>query len=59
MGAADGSGQAGAVMRPGAVDVDRRLAEAFQAPEGVCNKDAERIRLDVFGARWIAFAPVS
>ena len=26
------------MKRPGAVDVDRRLAEAFQAPEGVWNR---------------------
>ena len=40
--------QPSVMMRPGAVDVDRRLAEAFQAPEGVWNRDADRIRLDVF-----------
>ena len=55
MGASDGDGQAGAAMRPGAVDVDRRLAEAFQAPEGVWNKDAERIRLDVFALGALAY----
>ena len=55
MGAADGGGQASATMRPGAVDVDRRLAEAFQAPEGVWNKDAERIRLDVFALGALAY----
>ena len=55
MGAADGNGQASAPMRPGAVDVDRRLAEAFQAPEGVWNKDAERIRLDVFALGALAY----
>ena len=44
-------------MRGGgdAVDVDRRLAEAFQAPEGVWNKDAERIRLDVFALGALAY----
>ena len=55
MGAADAGGQTGAMMRPGAVDVDRRLAEAFQAPEGVWNKDAERIRLDVFALGALAY----
>ena len=38
MGAADGGGSASVMKRPGAVDVDRRLAEAFQAPEGVWNR---------------------
>ena len=55
MGAADGGGQASAMMRPGAVDVDRRLAEAFQAPEGVWNRDADRIRLDVFALGALAY----
>ena len=44
-----------AMMRPGAVDVDRRLAEAFQAPEGVWNRDADRIRLDVFALGALAY----
>ena len=43
------------MMRPGAVDVDRRLAEAFQAPEGVWNRDADRIRLDVFALGALAY----
>ena len=55
MGTADGGGPAGAMMRPGAVDVDRRLAEAFQAPEGVWNRDADRIRLDVFALGALAY----
>ena len=55
MGAADAGGQTGAMLRPGAVDVDRRLAEAFQAPEGVWNKDADRIRLDVFALGALAY----
>jgi serine/threonine protein kinase len=59
MGAADGTGpaagQSSALMRPGAVDVDRRLAEAFQAPEGVWNRDADRIRLDVFALGALAY----
>ena len=55
MGASEGGGQANAAMRPGAVDVDRRLAEAFQAPEGVWNKDAERVRLDVFALGALAY----
>jgi len=55
MGAAEGGGQASVMMRPGAVDVDRRLAEAFQAPEGVWNRDADRIRLDVFALGALAY----
>ena len=55
MGAADGGGPASAMMRPGAVDVDRRLAEAFQAPEGVWNRGADRIRLDVFALGALAY----
>ena len=56
MGASDG-GRPGERDRcgPGAVDVDRRLAEAFQAPEGVWNKDADRIRLDVFALGALAY----
>ena len=49
------AGQPSMVMRPGAVDVDRRLAEAFQAPEGVWNRDADRIRLDVFALGALAY----
>jgi serine/threonine protein kinase len=55
MGAAEGGGLPSAMLRPGAVDVDRRLAEAFQAPEGVWNRDADRIRLDVFGLGALAY----
>ena len=55
MGASEGGGQASTAMRPGPVDLDRRLAEAFQAPEGVWNKDAERIRLDVFALGALAY----
>lgn len=40
--------QGGDPFRLGAVDVDRRLAEVFQAPEGVWRPDADRVRLDVF-----------
>jgi serine/threonine protein kinase len=59
MGAGDGGGPSGAVMRPGAMDVDRRLAEAFQAPEGVWNRDADRIRLDVFALGALAYYVVA
>ncbi|PRY37175.1 serine/threonine protein kinase [Geodermatophilus tzadiensis] len=38
----------GAILQPAGVDADRRTAEAFQAPEGVWNRDADRVRLDVF-----------
>ena len=46
-------------MRLGAVDVDRRLAEAFEAPEGVWNPDADRIRLDVFALGALAYFVLS
>ncbi len=49
----------GIAIRVGAVDVDRRLAEAFQAPEGVWNRDADRVRLDVFGLGALAYALLS
>ena len=59
MGTTDGTrsaaGPASGLMRPGAVDVDRRLAEAFQAPEGVWNRDADRVRLDVFALGALAY----
>ena len=45
--------------RPGAADADRRLAEAFQAPEGVWNRDADRIRLDVFALGALAYYVLS
>jgi serine/threonine protein kinase len=54
-GASLAGGSASILMRPGAVDVDRRLAEAFQAPEGVWNRDADRIRLDVFALGALAY----
>jgi serine/threonine protein kinase len=38
----------GELRRLGAAEVDQRLAEAFQAPEGVWRPDADRVRLDVF-----------
>ena len=58
-GASQGPGQPGALVRPGAVDVDRRLAEAFEAPEGVWNRDADRIRLDVFALGALAYFVLS
>lgn len=54
-GASPGASAASLLMRAGAVDVDRRLAEAFQAPEGVWNRDADRIRLDVFALGALAY----
>src|SRR5205807_1342964 len=33
----------------------RRLAEAFQAPEGVWNREADRVRLDVFALGALAY----
>jgi hypothetical protein len=59
IGAADEGDPASAVIRPGAVDVDRRLAEAFQGPEGVWNRDADRIRLDVFALGALAYYVVA
>ena len=38
-----------------AADADKRLAEAFEAPEGVWNRDADRIRLDIFALGAIAY----
>jgi serine/threonine protein kinase len=59
MGTAEGTsgaaGQPSVVMRPGGVDVDRRLAEAFQAPEGVWSPEADRTRLDVFALGALAY----
>jgi len=54
-GASQPTDQPSLMMRPGAVDVDRRLAEAFQAPEGVWNRDADRVRLDVFALGALAY----
>jgi serine/threonine protein kinase len=52
VGVPDGTGprtdRGGDPFRLGAVDVDQRLAESFQAPEGVWRPDADRVRLDVF-----------
>jgi serine/threonine protein kinase len=45
----------GALTRPVIGDVDLRLAEPFQAPEGVWAPDADRIRLDVFALGALAY----
>ncbi|MCZ2839926.1 BREX system serine/threonine kinase PglW [Modestobacter sp. VKM Ac-2985] len=45
----------GVVLQPAAVDLDRRQAEAFQAPEGVWNAGADRVRLDVFSLGAVAY----
>jgi serine/threonine protein kinase len=45
----------GALTRPVIGDVDLRLAEAFQAPEGVWAPGADRIRLDVFALGALAY----
>jgi len=42
-----------AVMNP--ADADRRAAEAFQAPEGVWNTQAQRVPLDVFALGALAY----
>jgi serine/threonine protein kinase len=47
-GASPRADRGGEAFRLGAVDVDQRLAEAFQAPEGVWLQGADRVRLDVF-----------
>lgn len=39
----------------GPVDLDRRRAEAFQAPEGVWDAGADRVRLDVFALGALAY----
>jgi len=45
----------GAILAPAAVNVDRAQAEAFQAPEGVWNSGADRVRLDVFALGALAY----
>ena len=47
------------LLRPVALDVDRRMAEAFQAPEGVWNPDADRVRIDVFALGALAYYVLS
>ncbi|HET9897903.1 MAG TPA: NERD domain-containing protein [Streptosporangiaceae bacterium] len=49
-----GSTHAG-IGRPVAADVDQRLAETFQAPEGIWSPDADRVRLDVFALGALAY----
>ena len=51
--------RAGVAARPVALDVDRRMAEAFQAPEGVWNPNADRIRIDVFALGALAYYVLS
>jgi serine/threonine protein kinase len=53
LGAEQAAGRLGDVLGP--LDADRRQAEAFQAPEGVWNSDADRIRLDVFALGALAY----
>jgi len=53
------SDPAGSPVRPAVGDSDRRLAEAFQVPEGVWNRDADRIRLDVFALGALAYYVLS
>ena len=48
------AGRLAALLRPG-VDLDRRFAEVFQAPEGVWNRAADRVRLDVFSLGALAY----
>jgi serine/threonine protein kinase len=45
----------GVVLQPAGLDIDRRQAEAFQAPEGVWNASADRVRLDVFSLGAVAY----
>ena len=46
----------GVILQPAGVDADRRQAEAFQAPEGVWNTGADRVRLDVFALGALSYA---
>ena len=48
-------GHPGGLSMPVIGDVDLRLAEAFQAPEGVWAPAADRIRLDVFALGALAY----
>lgn len=57
LGAEQTAGRPGAVS--GGVDLDRRQAEAFQAPEGVWNVAADRVRLDVFALGALAYYVLS
>ena len=63
LGATDGPNPAtdrlGRLLNPGPVDLDARQAEAFQAPEGVWNRAADRIRLDVFALGALAYLVLS
>ena len=43
------------VARPGNAEPGRPFAEAFQAPEGVWNPAADRVRLDVFALGALAY----
>lgn len=56
---ADSSGEAGmrlaAVMAGKQGDAERRFAAAFQAPEGVWQRDVDRVRLDVFALGALAY----
>jgi serine/threonine protein kinase len=46
----------GSILAPLAdSDADQRLAETYQAPEGVWNRSADRIRLDVFALGALAY----
>ncbi len=53
LGAEQAAGRLDAVLGP--VDLDRRQAEAVQAPEGVWNAGADRVRLDVFALGTLAY----
>jgi serine/threonine protein kinase len=41
------------------VDIDRRQAEAFQAPEGVWRAESDRVRLDVFALGALTYLVVT
>ena len=55
LGVGDNAAPAAGLTRPVIADVDLRLAEAFQAPEGVWAPEADRIRLDVFALGALAY----
>ena len=48
-------GRLGSISSAPAVDLDRRQAEAYRAPEGVWNPGADRVRLDVFSLGALAY----
>lgn len=54
-----GTGDTTGRPRPVPSDVDRRMAEAFQAPEGVWSRSADRVKIDVFALGALAYYVLS